>query len=184
MNPIDGKLKELQRTTQSFLRDLRESLPSHRQEPGCLSYFTYGIHIAHCEEEESFILGSFHIRNIGTRPLTNPVIHLLLSDDAPFALHGKFSSSAAMRSSQLTNGWERLNDRSDRHAFHLRPSGITSIDPDGTLAFTNFQLTWVPSATYAGSLTAIVFSEEYPDGVAAITSISINGSLPEKEELN
>lgn len=179
---VRKKLKTLQDVTESYVATLKELLHNQRNRPQCISYFTYALQLSHDTELESFCLGSLHIHNIGNQPLTNPTLHLHLSDQAPFTLNGKFVSNATALSSQLTNGWERINDRSEKSAFHLKPIGKTLIEPGETLSFTNFQLTWSPSAFYAGSVTATLFSDQQPDGVDALNSININGSMTTGKE--
>jgi hypothetical protein len=173
---IESKLLEYHQSTQFYLNELKEvlSLRPHRMD--CIAYFTYALHLVHDSAEESFCLGSFHIQNIGNQPLTNPIIHIILSKDAPFTLHGKLVSNQSPLSAKLTGGWERLNDRADRFEFHLKPIGKTSIQPGETLSFSNFQLNWQPSESYFGSITGTLFCDQHPNGVTALNSININGT--------
>ncbi|WP_060203168.1 hypothetical protein [Sporosarcina koreensis] len=180
---IESKLMEYHQSTQFHLNELKEALLQRVHRLDCITYFTYALHLAHDATEESFCLGSFHIQNIGNQPLTNPFIHIILSQDAPFSLHGKFVNTQTSLSTRLTGGWERMNDRSNRFEFHLRPIDKTSIQPGETLLFSNFQLDWQPSNSYFGSMAGILFCDQYPDGVAALNSININGTFSTGEEV-
>lgn len=179
---VRKRLKTLHDMTESYVTTIKEFVNKQTERPQCISYFTYALQLSHDTEMESFCLGSLHIHNIGNQPLMNPILHLHLSDKAPFVLNGKFVSNATSLSSQLTNGWERFNDRTERYTFHLKPIGKTSIEPGEILSFSNFQLTWSPSAFYAGSVTGIFFSDQQPDGVEALNSININGSMTTGKE--
>lgn len=180
---IESKLRELQATTHAYVNELKETLAKRANLPHCISYFTYALQLSHDVEAESFCLGSLHILNNGNQAITNPHVHLVLSENAPFSLSGKFVSSASALSSQFTNGWERINAREDLIEYHLKPIGKNTIQPGETLSFSNFQLTWTPATFYAGSVTSTFFSDQHPDGLPALNSININGSMTQREEL-
>ena len=156
-NDILSKLMEYHQSTQSYLNELKGAISPRVHQLDCISYFTYALHLAHDPTEDSFCLGSFHIQNIGHQPLTNPFIHITLSQDSPFTLQGKLVNNKSVLSTKLTGGWERMNDRTNRFEFHLRPIGKTSILPGETLSFSNFQLNWQPSDSYFGSMTGTLF---------------------------
>ncbi|GKV56152.1 hypothetical protein NCCP2222_20990 [Sporosarcina sp. NCCP-2222] len=179
---IEGKLKELQRETQFYLNELKEAVAKQRTRVDYFSFFTYALHVSHTTKEESFCLGSYHIHNSGVSPLVNPIVQLTLSADAPFTLHGKFSKPNTTLPTRLANAWERLDDVSDPSIFRLKPIGQTIIQPGETVSFSNFQLTWLPSSSYAGSVTGISFTDRQPNGIPALNSININGTLRVKEE--
>ncbi|MCG3087213.1 hypothetical protein [Sporosarcina cyprini] len=180
---VEAKLKEHHQLTQFYLKELKTALSkANENQTSCIGYFTYALQLSHGMEQESFCLGSFHIKNIGNVDITNPIIHLTLSEDAPFSLQGKFVNSQSTLSNKLTNGWERMDDPANPSVFKLKPLGISIIPPGGLLSFTNFQLIWFPSSNYAGSVTGTFFSDQTPDGMAALNSININGSADHKEE--
>lgn len=179
---VESKLKALHKSTHVYLNELKELVAKQSGRPHCISYFTYALQLSHDVSEESFCLGSFHIHNFGSQPITNPLIHLNLSENAPFSLNGKFVNNASSLSSKFTNGWERTNAPENRFEFHLKPIGKSSIEPGETLSFSNFQLTWLPSTFYAGSVTGTFFSNQQLDGVDALNSININGSIPTGKE--
>lgn len=178
---IESKLKKLQTSTLEQLNELKEIVAKRLHRPQCICYFTYALQLSHDASTESFCLGSFHIHNFGNQPITYPFIHLTLSENAPFSLSGKFVSNASSLSSQLKNGWERTNDRENQYEFHLKPIGLSVIEPDETLSFSNFQLTWLPTTFYAGSVTGTFFSDQHLDGIPALNSIDINGSMLAQE---
>lgn len=180
---IESKLSEYHQSTRFYLEEIKEALSSRMHRLDCIAYFTYALHLAHDATDESFCLGSFHIQNTGNQPLTNPFIHITLSPEAPFSLHGKFVSTQTTLSTRLTGGWERMNDRANRFEFHLRPIDKPSIQPGETLLFSNFQLNWQPSNSYFGSMTGTLFCDQHPDGVAALNSININGTVTMGEEV-
>ena len=178
---ITHKLHRFHESTKGHLLELRDTLSTRLHRSDCISYFTYALQLSHDVSQESFCLGSYHIFNTGTVPLTTPHIRFTLSEGAPFSFHGKFVSNAATLSSKLANGWQRVNESSDKFLFDLQPIGNEVIGPGETLSFTNFQLTWSPSKTYAGSMTALFFSDQFPNGIPALNSIDINGSMRIKE---
>lgn len=173
---ILSKLMEYHQLNQFYLNELKDALLPRVNRLECIAYFTYSLHLAHNPEEESFCLGSFHIQNIGNQPLSNPFIHITLSQDAPFFLEGKLVNNKMTLSKKLTGGWERMNDRANRFEYHLRPIGKTSILPGETLSFSNFQLNWKPSSSYFGSMIGTLFCDQHPEGVSALNSININGT--------
>lgn len=178
---ISNKLTRFHESTKGHLLELREMLSTRLNRSDCISYFTYALQLSHDASQESYCLGSFHIYNTGTVPLTAPRIRFTLSEGSLFSFHGKFVSNATTLSSKLANGWQRVNESSDKLLFDLQPIGNEVIGPGETLSFTNFQLIWSPSKTYAGGMTAIFFSEQFPDGTPALNSIDINGSMRIKE---
>lgn len=180
---VEAKLKEHHQLTQIFLKELKSALSkANESQNTCIAYFTYALQLSHGREQESFCLGSFHIKNIGNVDITKPIIHLTLSEGAPFSLQGKFVNSQSTLSNKLTNGWERIDDPANPSVYQLKPLGISVIPPGGQLSFTNFQLIWSPTSSYAGSVTGTFFSDQTPDGMAALNSININGSADNKEE--
>ncbi|QTD40464.1 hypothetical protein [Sporosarcina sp. Te-1] len=179
---IEGKLKELHHETQVYLKELKEAVTKQKTGIHYFSFFTYALHVSHTPEEESFCLGSYHIHNSGVSPIVNPIVQLTLSADAPFTLHGKFSKPNTTLPARLANAWERLDDASDPSLFRLKPIGQTIIQPGETLSFSNFQLTWLPSSSYAGSVTGSSFTDRQPNGIPALNSININGTIRMKEE--
>ena len=50
-----------------------------------ISYFTSSFNISYNPDEESLCLGSYHIRNIGNQPITNPYLCIKLPEDSPFS---------------------------------------------------------------------------------------------------
>lgn len=179
---VERKLMELQQSTQFYLDELKEAVSRQVYHYECISYFTYALDLSHEQTKESLCLGSFHIINLRNRPITNPFITITLSEEAPFTFHGKFTSNRNALSPILTNGWERMNDRSNRFEFQLKPIGITTIPPGEMISFSNFQLSWHPQISYSGSMTGTLFSDQHPDGMAALNSININGTSGSKEE--
>lgn len=179
---VEMKLTELHKTTQFYLNELKEAVSRQISHHECISYFTYALHLSHEQTEESFCLGSFHMLNLGNQPITNPFIDITISEEALFSFHGKFTNNRNTLSPSLTNGWERVNDRSNRHKFRLKPIGITNIPPGETISFSNFQLSWHPQISYSGSMTGTFFSDQHPKGKAALNSININGTSGSREE--
>ena len=74
-------------------------------------------------------------------------------------------------------GWERINDKTNKEEYWLRPLTKSTIEPNETLSFSNFQIKWSPTESYAGSIMAFTYSDQLKDGVAVINPINLNGTI-------
>lgn len=182
---LETKLKELRKSTRDHILDLKETIVKLKeQKTNYISYFTYSSNIAHHLQSDNMCLASYHIKNIGDNPIKNPEIILKLSEACPFSFHGKYINSGSRIPSKLKNGWIRLNDTATSQEFHLKPVEDTVILPGEMLTFSSFQITWKPSEEYSGSITGYTYSSDMTDGIAALNSINISGTIAVEEDNN
>ncbi len=82
------------------------------------------------------------------------------------------------QSLKVADGWERTNEKTNKEEFWLKPLGKASIEPNETISFSNFQITWSPKESYAGSIMGFTYSDQLKDGIAVINPINLNGTVP------
>ena len=149
-----------------------------------ISYFTYSLNISHDPEQESLCLGSYHVHNMGSQAITNPYVCIKVSKESPFSFSGRYVYDNFKQSLKVADGWVRTNEKTDKEEFWLKPLGKTSIEPNETLSFSNFQITWSPEESYAGSIMAFTYSDQLKDGIAVINPINLNGTVSIEEDGN
>lgn len=183
-NDLETMIVTLQHQTKSYLNELKKILHEHQapEKLNIVSYFTYSLNISHNPAEENLCIGTYHIRNMGSQTITNPYVCIKLSDESLFSFSGKYVYGN--QSLNVTDGWERINDKTSKDEFWLRPLRETSIEPNESISFSNFQITWFPQDFYAGSITGITYSDELNEGVEVINPISLNGTIHVEEDAN
>ena len=67
--------------------------------------------------------------------------------------------------------------KTNKEEFWLKPLGKPSIEPNETISFSDFQITWTPTESYAGSIMGFTYSDQMKDGIAVINPINLNGSV-------
>lgn len=175
---LETKIQELRQSTNEHILELKNTLNQlSKQQTQYISFFTYSFNIAHHLQMDNICIASYHIKNTGDYPITNPEITLELSDECPFSFHGKYLNSGSQMPSKLKDGWVRINDTVNLKEYRLKPIGDTVILPGETLTFSSFQLIWSPSKDYSGSLTGWTFSDQITEGIAALNAINISGTL-------
>lgn len=174
---VEVKIEELKSQTAAYLSEIRKLVEGLHipQSVNVISYFTSSLNIAHDTEQDSLCLGTYHIRNIGNQPLTNPYLCIKLPEDSPFFFSGQYVYEHFKQNLRGSASWERINDKTSKEEFWLRPLDKTSIEPNETITFPNFQLKWAHSASYAGSITGITYCDQLQEGIAAINPINLSG---------
>ncbi|NYF26358.1 hypothetical protein [Sporosarcina sp. JAI121] len=178
-NEVEMRIMKLQHQTKSYLHEIKE-LAEGLSDPARLtiiSYFTYSLDISHNPEQESLCLGSYHIHNTGNQAITNPTVCIKVSKESPFSFSGRYVYENFKQSLKVADGWQRMNEKTNKEEFWLKPLGRTSIEPNETISFSNFQITWSPKESYAGSITALMYSDQLKDGIAVINPINLNGTV-------
>ncbi|WP_077624229.1 hypothetical protein [Sediminibacillus massiliensis] len=181
MREVRKKIAALQEMNTSYWKEIRSLVSEMNLENNLqvISYFTYSLSIAHEPKQENFCLGSFHIHNLGTKPLTNPYICIKVSAASPFEFSGKYTYKDSKQTIRMANAWERINDPSEKEEFWLKPTPDHPLEPSETLSFSNFQVKWQPKSSYTGSILGFVYGEEIKEGVNSLNHISINGKVEE-----
>ena len=175
---IQGKIKQIEQETTFYLNEIKKLISNTPQKSNLklMSYFTYTTSISQKNESESIIIGTYHIHNIGNRPLNNPYICLKLSPNSPFLFSGKYVTKKTNFAMKTTDAWERLlNEQTNKEDYWLKPIDVKTIAPNQTLSFSNFQAKWIPNGSYAGSIMGFTYCDEFKDGIPAINQISISG---------
>ena len=178
-NDVEEKITQLQHQTKSYLYDIKK-LVDELKEPtrlNLISYFTFSLNISHDLEQESLCLGSYHIHNIGNQALTNPSVCIKIPKDSPFSFSGRYVYENFKQSLKSAGGWERINEKTNLEEFWLKPLGKASIEPDETISFSNFQIKWSPTESYAGSIMGFTYSDQLKDGIAVINPINLSGTV-------
>jgi hypothetical protein len=180
---IQKKLLHLQKINDTYLKDLK-SLAKEMQtkQLKIISYFTYSLNLNHEQEGENFIVGSYHIKNLGCKPLHNPFICIKLGSEVVFDFSGKYFYQDTQQKMKLANAWLRINDADNQEEFWLKPSNQQILNPQETLTFQNFQLKWIPTMSYVGNVTGFTYGDEMEEGMAALNQISISGNVKEEDD--
>ncbi|MEC1177402.1 hypothetical protein P9B03_02800 [Metasolibacillus meyeri] len=169
---ITEKIKQLEAQTTSYISAIQQRL-AEREQPQLVSYFTSSMTVAHEANDENFCLGSYHIWNVGTKPLTNPSIYLKLHKQTPFSFSGKYTTSRFQQSFQDQLIWQRFNDERSKHEFWFKPVNETIIAPNETIVFPHFQLTWSHLKPYSGLLEGWTYCDEMQEGIMVINPLHI-----------
>lgn len=182
-NGIAAKVAELQEQTKLYLSEIKEWLGEFQRpdKESILSYFTYTIIISHDPNQESLCLGSYHITNIGNQPIINPYICIKMPKELPFSFSGKYVYKNFKQALKSSDGWERINEKENNEEYWLKPIGKSTIQPNETISFSNFQIKWTPTKSYSGSIMGFSYSDEMKDGIAVINPINLSGSVAVQE---
>lgn len=182
-NEVEQKITQLHQQTTSYLDEIKKLLakPHDPNKINIISYFTYSLNISHDPEQESLCLGSYHVHNIGSLPITNPYICIIIPEDSPFSFSGRYVYENFKQSLKSAGEWERINEKTNTEEFWLRPLGKASIEANETISFSNFQIKWSPTTSYAGSIMGFTYSNQLEDGIAVINPINLSGALPIQE---
>ncbi len=178
------KLEVLRQQTTAYLRDIKKVVNERNTSDKLMAigYFTYSLDISHDPEQESLCLGSYHLHNIGTRSMTNPYICIKLPTDSPFSFSGKYVYSHFKQSLKTVDSWERINEKEDQEEYWLKPFGKTSLEPQESISFSNFQIKWSPTKSYAGSIMGFTYCDEIAEGMAVLNPINLNGTVHSQED--
>ncbi|MBP2077989.1 hypothetical protein [Oceanobacillus polygoni] len=182
MNEVRQKIVEWQEMNTSYLNEIKSLLSDKKalKDFQVISYFTYSLNLLHKEGNENYCLGSFHIQNVGGRPLTNPYICIKVSSDSPFDFSGKYLYKDSKQKMRLANAWERINDPMDKQEYWLKPVEKNVLNPSETLSFSSFQMKWLPESSYAGSIMGFTYGDEAKDGINSLNQINISGTIIEE----
>lgn len=147
-----------------------------------ISYFTYSLNVQHEMGFDNFALGSYHIQNVGEKPLTNLYICLKVSPNNVFDFSGKYVYKDSKQKMKLANAWKRINDPTDKQEFWLKPIQSQALNPTETLSFANFQVKWNPQSSYTGSMMGFTYGDEIEGGMEALNHINISGKVEGDDE--
>jgi len=185
-NQVEEKINELKEQTTHYVHEIRKMVEKLTiiEPVNVISYFTSSLNISYDTEQESLCLGSYHIRNIGNQPITNPYLCIKLPEDSPFSFSGRYVYEHFAPNLKGNSSWERINDQASKEEFWLRPIGKTTLEPNETLSFTNFQIKWSHNLSYSGSIMGFTYCDQLQDGVVVLNPINLNGISQTQEENN
>lgn len=182
---IQKKLQEWKQMNQDYLEKIKFMVQNINSatNPLIISYFTYSLQMNHDISQSNYILGSFHIQNIGNQPLNNLHICIKMKTESYFEFSGKYVHQNSKQSLRLSSFWERINEDSDQNEYWLKPVQKFVLKPSESLSFANFQVKWVPKGAYSAFIDGFVYGEEISEGIRSLNQIHINGIIPEKKEV-
>ncbi|GIN83976.1 hypothetical protein J6TS2_03620 [Heyndrickxia sporothermodurans] len=177
MNPY---IKEIRKTLNQIKKNQEEKI--HRIEKAllhnnfsgdrCIAYFTESISLTTSNEDEYVVIGNFHIMNIGSGIIHQPIIYLEIKGDSDFHFSGKFSLGEGKGNPDIFE-WERIKTKGEpKKEYCFRPLKINKIAPGENLVFSNFQLRFSHCEKLLLSLEGYVYYEENREGIRALNSIS------------
>lgn len=183
---VEEKINELKKQTDFYVHEIKKTVEGLiiPDSVNIISYFTSSFNISYNPDEESLCLGSYHIRNIGNQPITNPYLCIKLPEDSPFSFLGRYVYEHFAPKLKGNSSWERINDQSSKEEFWLRPIGKTTLEPNETLSFPNFQIKWGHSFSYSGSIMGFTYCDQLKDGVVVLNPINLNGISHTQEDEN
>ncbi len=186
INRVEEKINELKKQTNFYVHEIKQMVGelTISDSVNVISYFTSSFNISYDPIQESLCLGSYHIRNIGNQPITNPYLCIKLPEDSPFSFSGRYVYEHFAPNLKGNSSWERINDQSSKEEFWLRPIGKTTIEPNETLSFSNFQIKWSHNLSYSGSIMGFTYCDQLEDGVAVLNPINLNGVSQTQEDEN
>jgi len=176
---LETKITQLQHQTKSYVYEIKKLVDELNDSArmNIISYFTYSLNISHDPEQESLCLGTYHVHNMGNQPITNPYLCIKIPEESPFSFSGRYVYENFKQSLKNAGGWERINDKTNQEEFWLKPLGKTSLEPNETISFSNFQIKWLPAESYAGTIMGFTYSDQLKDGIAVINPINLNGTV-------
>ncbi|GLC89515.1 hypothetical protein [Lysinibacillus piscis] len=174
---MEVKVRQLKEQIQFYTQEMKRliemlQMPEHIQ---LISYFTTSFNISYIAEQESLCLGSYHIQNIGNRPIMNPHFCLKLPPNSPFTFSGRYVYQHFAPNLKGQSSWERTNDAANNEEYWLKPIGKPILAVGETLTFSQFQIKWLHDLPYSGSITGVTYCDELPEGVAVLNPINLNG---------
>ncbi|WP_342505679.1 hypothetical protein [Sporosarcina sp. FSL K6-2383] len=183
-NEVEQKITKLQRQSKSYLDQIKILIAEQNDSNkiNIISYFTFSLNISHEPGQESLCLGTYHVHNAGNTPITNPYICIKVPQESPFSFSGRYVHDNFKQSLKNASEWERINDKTNTEEFWLRPIGNVPIAPNETISFSNFQIKWSPTKSYAGSIMGFTHSDQLKEGIAVINPINLNGTIPLQED--
>ncbi|WP_107948701.1 hypothetical protein [Lysinibacillus parviboronicapiens] len=183
---VEEKINEIKEQTELYVNEIKKMVEELiiPDTVNIISYFTSSFNISYDAEQESLCLGSFHIRNIGNQPLTNPYLCIKLPEDSPFSFSGRYVYEHFKQNLKGPTSWERINDKSSNEEFWLKPLEKTSLEPNETLSFSNFQIKWSHNLSYSGTIMGFTYCDQLKEGVAVLNPINLNGISRGQEDEN
>ncbi|MBN8234279.1 hypothetical protein JF544_03425 [Halobacillus kuroshimensis] len=171
------RLLQLKKQQEDRIKDIRKKVTALKagQHRAVICFFTYSIHVSHDSDQESMMIASFHIRNLGHQVMHEPYICLKMSEDSPCQFSGKYVHKAQVAKMKAAGAWLRVNEEQAKNEFWLKPLDQNEIEPGGSLTFANFQLRWKPEKSYASIMQGFAYGKGWESGVPSLNQMSASG---------
>ncbi|WP_416151230.1 hypothetical protein ACM26V_09770 [Salipaludibacillus sp. HK11] len=186
LNEVYKKKIEFYENTDPSEKETVKTDYSTKSEPltSLTAYFNYSVFLPEVEEadQETLIVGNFHIINTGHVELTEPFIGLRITPANRATISGKISlqetpdTDTALHTSNeewhyMHSNWkEKIRKQGE---YWLSPVHCQKLNPGETLSFTNFDLRLKKRKLDENvKIEGVCFSSELTEGIAAINHIS------------
>lgn len=175
---MEDNISQWKRKNDQYLQSIKakiQALKKH-QVPSTYCYFTYSIHFSYDPAQESMLIGSFHIYNHQMEPFRNPYICLKLKEASILRFSGKYVYKDSTMKMRMPGAWERMNEKSDKEEFWLKPIEVNQIEPGNLLSFNNFQMKWSPQENYTESMKGFTYGDGFENGIPSLNQIHVSGT--------
>lgn len=170
---IRNVCNQIKNTHKENIHRIEEILLKHNSSSkSCLAYFTNSISIAPRSNEETIIIGKFHIVNLGHAAIHKPVLLFTIKSDSDIKFSGKFASEG--KGSLGMFEWERVKTKGDaKKEYCFKSLKFEELPPGEKMEFPDFQLKFVHRSKTAVSMEGFLYYEENPEGIKSLNSIHI-----------
>ncbi|UJW58365.1 hypothetical protein HXZ66_13565 [Bacillus sp. A116_S68] len=182
-----SQLEEIQKKKDVAYLEIKKLININKQTfsvPTIISYFTYSINITHNPTSDTILLGAFHIINLSSKPLLQPIICLKVTTDVPYQLSGKYVNETAPQRMKQSSNWLLLGKSSNTDDYWFKYQRNEPIEPGEKLEFSHFQIDWAAKNSYSLSVYGYVYKDDISDGMESSNTININGESTDEEETN
>jgi len=159
---IEDKIQAVKEQTNTYVQEIKKLVEelAVQNKISLISYFTSSFNISY--------------------------LCIKLPKDSPFYFSGRYvhENFTPTLKTQGQSNWERFNDKSSKEEYWLRPVGKSTIEPNETISFTNFQIKWSHNLSYSGTIMGFTYCDQLTDGVVVLNPINLNGVSPTQEVNN
>lgn len=176
IHEITKKLQKLEtslETMQQYVKRTSEKAIHNTIDHDFYCYFDYSAILNEDESNTHLIIGSFHVKNISSEIMNDPVILLKISADSLCDFSGKFKTENQTEQ-PYTFLWERVSmDEVDPQThFCFKPTQKKTLQPNEQLSFQNFQIK-IPT-NESITIEGFTYFNQENDGVPALNSIQLD----------
>lgn len=153
-----------------------------KEKADCLCWFSYTVILPDEDETDVTIIGNMVIRNIGTIPLTNPMICLRIKPPEDVILGGKIGAlthTALMIDGTNSESWhyfhENWKEQSAKTGEHwLKPNRVQQLESGQQITFEHeLQFPTTKKEKYI-LVEGFFYCDEIKDGIGSLNKMSIN----------
>lgn len=169
LSKLETSLQAMQQQIKRMSTETQHASPDHP----LYCYFNHSIIVHEESHEHHLIIGSFHVKNISSSPMNDPMVLLKIDSNATCDFSGKFKTEH-QTNEPFTFLWEKvIIDDVDPHThFCFKPTNTNTLEPNEQRSFQNFQIK-VPRDESVIVEGFTYFNQEN-DGIAALNSIQLS----------